>query len=120
MRRIDLQIAETEAAGAAAVSAIEAESEESAREWKAMEASHELAAVRWSDGDSPALVGVDVVRGLTRPALTWLFVALVGGIYFTLGADESGLRASIVDTILYLASTTVLWWFGARQVGTRR
>lgn len=120
MRRIDLEIAEREAAGAAAVAAIEAESEESAREWKALEASHETAAVRWSDGDSPALVWVDVVRGLTRPALTWLFLALVAVIYFTLGADEAEIRASIVDTVLYLSSTCVLWWFGARQVGRPR
>ena len=117
LRRIDREIAESEAAAAAHVAAIEAESEESGRAWAALEASHQSSTVRWSDGDSPWLVVVDVVRGLTRPFLTWTFLALTGAIYFTLG--DWSLREGIIDTVLYLTSTCVLWWFGARQVGRK-
>ena len=64
---------------------------------------------------------VDFVRGMTRPALTWGFVALTGAIYFTMGdadavVDGTAVKARIVDTVLYLTTTCVLWWFGARQI----
>jgi len=78
---------------------------------------------RWSRGDSKWLVFVDVVRGLTRPGLTFLFVGLVGVIYFTLGGSDMeilDIRPRIIDTVLYLATACVLWWFGARQIAKRR
>ena len=66
---------------------------------------------------------VDFVRGMTRPLLTWGLVALVGAIYFLLGAVDvaaADLRPRIVDTVLYLATAAVLWWFGQRQIEKRR
>ena len=66
---------------------------------------------------------VDVVRGLTRPALTWSLFALVGAIYFLLGASDLAavsLRPRIVETVLYLFTAAMLWWFGARQIEKRR
>lgn len=121
LRRIDIEIARVEAERAERVAAVEAESEESARAWSAMEASHRAAGERWSSGDSGWLVLVDVVRGLIRPALTLGLVGLVGCIYFVgaagEGFDAAAVRARIVDTVLYLASTCVLWWFGSRAQG---
>ena len=66
---------------------------------------------------------VDAVRGLTRPALTWSLFALVGAIYFLLGAADIttvGLRPRIVETVLYLFTAAMLWWFGSRQIEKRR
>lgn len=119
LRRLDMELVRVEAEVAERVAAREAESAESAAAWAALEASHKEAGRRWSRGDSGWIVFVDVVRGLTRPGLTLAFVAFVGAIYFTLGTsdtDASGLRPRIVETVLYLATTCVLWWFGARQV----
>ncbi len=119
LRRLDLQIAQTEAASAEKVAAIEAEAERDQAEWSALEASYKEAAKRWSRGDSRWIVFVDVVRGLTRPWLTNFFVFLTGAIYFTLAAGDASLRGRIVETVLYLATTCVLWWFGSRQIAKR-
>ena len=116
LRETDLRIVRAEAESAERIAAVEAESVETAAAWSALEGSYEEAGRRWSRGDSGWIVFVDVVRGLTRPGLTWSFVALTGYVYFFLGATEATLRGRIVETILYLTTTTVTWWFGARQL----
>ncbi len=123
LRRLDMEMARVEAASVAHAAAIAAEDARDAAAWRAVEASHRHAGRRWSRGDSAWLVTVDVVRGLLRPVLTVGFIALVGVIYFNLGASEMeilDIRPRIIDTVLYLATTCVLWWFGARAVDKRR
>lgn len=120
LRRLDMEIAQAEAASAERAAAVEAESERERAAWSALEASYREAARRWSRGDSGWLVFVDVVRGLTRPAGAWAFFAITGLIYFTLGAEDAGLRGRIVDTVLYLTTTAWLWWYGARQLAKQR
>ncbi len=122
LRRLDMEMARAEAASAERVAAVEAESARDQAAWSALEASYKEASRRWSRGDSKWLVFVDVVRGLTRPGLTFMFVGLVGTIYFTLGGSDMetiDIRPRIIDTVLYLATTCVLWWFGARQLAKR-
>ncbi|MDE0387444.1 MAG: hypothetical protein OXI75_01985 [Rhodospirillales bacterium] len=124
LRRLDIELAKAEAEGAAAHAAIEAQATREKAEWEAMEASYREAARRWSrPGEGWAMQLVDVVRGLTRPALTWSLFALVGAIYFLLGASDLAavsLRPRIVETVLYLFTAAILWWFGARQIEKRR
>ena len=124
LRRLDIELAKAEAEGALARAAIEAEAERERAEWEALEASYRTAARRWSrPGEGWAMQLVDAVRGLTRPALTWSLFALVGAIYFLLGASEfttEPLRPRIVETVLYLFTAAILWWFGARQIEKRR
>ena len=120
LRRLDLEIMTAEAASAERIAAVERETEETRAGHAALAASYQAATTRMSRGDSRWLVAVDVVRGLTRPALTWAFVVLTGAMYFTAGTLRTDLGAQIVDTTLYLATTCVLWWFGARHVGRRR
>ena len=124
LRRLDIELAKAEAEGAAAHAAIEAQATRERAEWEAMEASYREAARRWSKpGEGWAMQLVDVVRGLTRPALTWSLFALVGVIYFLLGASDLAavsLRPRIVETVLYLFTAAMLWWFGARQIEKRR
>ena len=119
LRRVEMEMMSTEAQSAERIAAIERESEQMRAEHAALEASYRAATTRMSTGDSRWLVAVDVIRGLTRPVLTLLLVTLVGVIYFTL-SPEHGLEGQIIDTVLYLATTCVLWWFGARHVGRRR
>ena len=124
LRRLDIELAKAEAAGAAAHAAFEAESTRERAEWEALEASYREASRRWSrPGEGWSMQFVDVVRGLTRPALTWSLFALVGAIYFLLAASDlsaASLRPRIVETVLYLFTAAVLWWFGARQIEKRR
>ena len=120
LRRLDIELANTEAASAERKVAIEAEAERDKAEWDALKASYHEAKTRWSSGESGWIVAVDVVRGLTRPALTWAFLALTAGIYFTLAANDAAMRGRIVETVLYLTTTCVLWWFGGRQLAKRQ
>lgn len=119
LRRIEMEMLSAEAASAERVAAIERETEVSKADAAALAASYRSATDRMSRGDSRWLVAVDVLRGLTRPVLTWVFVALVGAMYFT-SAATGGVREQIVETVLYLATTCVLWWFGARHLARRR
>ena len=122
LRRVDMELAGIEAAGAEKVAALELEGEKAQAELAAFQESYREAARRWSRPEDGMLMQfVDFVRGMTRPALTWGFVALTGTIYFTLGdadavVDGVAVKARIVDTVLYLTTTCVLWWFGARQI----
>lgn len=120
LRRLDLEMLAAEAASAERVAAVERETEQTRAEHAALEASYRAATTRMSRGDSRWLAAVDVVRGLTRPVLTWVFVALVGWMYFSAVTLRIEVREQIVDTALYLTTTCVLWWFGARHVGHRR
>ena len=124
LRRLDIELAKAEAEGAAAQAAIEARAQRERAEWEALEASYREAGRRWSrPGEGMLMQVVDAVRGLTRPALTWSLFALVGAIYFLLGAADIttvGLRPRIVETVLYLFTAAMLWWFGSRQIEKRR
>ena len=92
-------------------------------EWGAMAASYREAGSRWSrPGEGVLMQLVDFVRGMTRPVLTWGLVGLVGAIYFMLAASDkhaAALQPRIVETVLYLATASVLWWFGQRQIEKR-
>ena len=124
LRRLDIELAKAEAEGAAAHATIEAQATRERAEWEALEASYREASRRWSrPGEGRLMQFVDAVRGLTRPLLTWSLFALVGAIYFLLGASDLGavgLRPRIVETVLYLFTAAMLWWFGSRQIEKRR
>lgn len=72
------------------------------------------------------MVTVDFSRGMVRPASTALFSIMTFVIYFSLKhqinsvpnlSDEViKLFGQTVTMILYLASTTLCWWFGARGI----
>lgn len=70
---------------------------------------------------------VDSVRGLIRPVLTIYLVILAtvmfnwakaiaspGSVVAADVAKSAELVKTIVDTLLYLATTCVVWWFGVR------
>lgn len=124
LRRLDIELAQAEAGSAERVAAIEAEGARDRAELEAMEASYREASSRMSrPGEGGLMKFVDFVRGMTRPVLTWGLVALVGVIYFTLSAGEltpESVKPRIIETILYLATAAVLWWFGQRQIEKRR
>ena len=54
---------------------------------------------------------VAAVRGLTRPALTFLLWAIATVIY--LGGDASA-QSQVTETATFAATAATLWWFGDR------
>ena len=73
-----------------------------------------------------AMGGVDLIRGLTRPALTAYLVVIAHLMYMDLyillaergqaltGTEMQALVLQVITTMLYLATTAVVWWFGSR------
>ena len=55
---------------------------------------------------------VDLLR-LVRPVLTFALIILVGILYFNAVPDG---RATIEASVIYMASSSVLWWFGDRAL----
>jgi len=111
MIQAERETLQLEIAGRERVAEIESES---ARDISASESFRESLRAdiaRYSSGDSPWLVGVDVVRGLVRPVLTLGLVAFTAWIYAT--APES-MEDQVTSTVLYVCTAAVLWWFGTR------
>ena len=109
LRAIDMEMVKLEAATVDR----QAEAEAEIAEAQALRESYREAAARWSrPDDGMAMKAIDVVRGLTRPGLTWYFVILLTVIYFTVATIA--LRETMITVLLYLTTTCVLWWFGAR------
>lgn len=71
------------------------------------------------------MVILDFLRGIVRPALTVYLCALTTYIWWQVralirhedlsGAEILSLWRLVVETILYLTTTVVLWWFGTRN-----
>jgi len=114
LRRLDIELAKTEAAGAERAAVIEAESDERTAEWDAMRESIRDAGREWTTDGHWLLVWTEALRRMTRPGLTLLFVALTGAIYFTIADGE--IQARVVNTVLYLATASTVWWFGGRLI----
>ncbi|KUJ73915.1 hypothetical protein AVO42_00395 [Thiomicrospira sp. XS5] len=70
---------------------------------------------------------VDAIRGLMRPVLTLYFAILMALIAYQLfmlndqfigTATASYLLKDLVNAAIFLATTSVTWWFGSRPVRT--
>jgi hypothetical protein len=60
---------------------------------------------------------VDTLR-MVRPVLTLFLLTLVGGIYFT--TDDFAMKAGVIESVLFMASSAVTWWFGDRSLKGRK
>ena len=77
-----------------------------------------------SEKQNWAMVGLDVLRGVVRPGLTLYLCILTTILYVKaqrmvpngISPDQAlGLVNEIINTILYLTTTCILWWFGTRN-----
>jgi len=59
-----------------------------------------------------SLFVINILR-LVRPVLTFTLILLVGILYFQ--ADVGG-KATIEASVIFMASTATLWWFGERSL----
>lgn len=119
------KVAATEAAGAEAVSANQAFAQSLLKEPERYSKAESLPDNWWGWFLHGALVLLDVIRGLVRPALTVYLCWVTTSIWFEVrhlanAEDLSteqvvGVLTLVVDTILYLTTTCVTWWFGTRN-----
>ena len=56
-------------------------------------------------------VGVDALRAITRPALTWIGVFLLASVYCAATPDQ---QATMQDEVQFGCWTMIFWFFGAR------
>ena len=59
---------------------------------------------------------VDLLR-LVRPVLTLLLLILCGVFYFS---SDAGGKATIEASIIFMASSATLWWFGDRAMQRKK
>ena len=112
MREIDLREMSIEAEFASDSSRMDLRIEQERGQAAGFEASQNVSVVKWASGDLTRVqnwfyVCIDLLRGLMRPTIT--LACLAAAFY----VSTESLQDSR-ETILYLATTTVLWWFGTR------
>jgi len=61
---------------------------------------------------------VVAILRLVRPVLTTMLIIMVWYFYGT--NTDLGTRAEIMSSVIYMASTAVLWWFGDRAMRSKR
>lgn len=125
-----VQVADREADAAVAVAQRELDGTMATADAEALKASFANDSRRWSNnGMSGWFTLVDVLRGIIRPGATiyllvlmtmiayYLFTAMdaIGINQFASAMELFALFEKVVLMILYLGSTALLWWFGARS-----
>lgn len=135
MRKVDVEIVEREAQARVQVADIDAQAREAVADTQAFAASYQLEPQRYSDSgkisskQSWIFVFLDFIRGIVRPGLTIYLCVVTTAMYvhaislaeregFAMTGDQAyTLVQRIVETVLYLSTTCLLWWFGVRNRG---
>jgi len=131
MKDKDAAIMAQEWASRTQIAGTEADAAKDVAQSNAFAESLKSQAVRYSEGKQtgPFLTGclvlLDVFNGAVRPALTVYLCALTTYIWFQVRellkhesltpAEALGLWTLVIETILYLTTTCVLWHFGTRN-----
>lgn len=133
MRKVDAELMAQEFAARVKVAETEAAGREAVADAEAFKTALTNEPKRYSDADKVtvgqnwAFVVLDLIRGSVRPLLTVYLCAITTMVYMqaraligpggaAIPADEAvGLLRLIVNTVLYLTSSAVLFWFGTRQ-----
>jgi len=129
MKKADAQLMAQEWAARTQVAQIEADGRESVADAQAFAASFNEPSrysedVKPSPGQAWMLVTLDFIRGFVRPGLTVYLCVLTTLIYLHarsllgagISADQAvGIVKDVIDTVLYLSTTCLLWWFGVRN-----
>ena len=84
-------------------------------EMKADEAENEMqiASYTHDTGAGTASLFVINILRLIRPILTFSLIGLLGILYFQ---SDAGGKATIEASVIFMASSSVLWWFGDRAL----
>lgn len=134
MRKADADILAQEWAARTKIADIEAGARVEAADAAAFAESFKMEPQRYSEGFKPsgwqagALILLDCLRGAVRPVLTLYLCGITTVVYLQARAlldgqamsPEQALKVtgSVIDTILFLTTTAVTWYYGSR-VGQR-
>lgn len=133
LRKVDAEIMAQEWAARTQVASVEAEGRSDVADSQAFAASF-TEPMRYAEGIKATraqgwlLVLLDFFRGIVRPGLTIYLCVLTTLIYLhcrellavpdLLAPTEAiDLLRLVINTVLYLTTTAVLWWFGTRNRG---
>jgi len=111
LRKVDAEIMAQEWAARTKVAEIETASEDFKASFNEPELYSEH--VKPTKQQGWLLIFVDFLRGIVRPFLTLYLCAVTTVMY--LRTDGGTINPqSVVDTVLFLTTTAVCWWFGSR------
>lgn len=133
MRKADAEIMKEEWAARTKVAEVEGAAKVDVADAAAFSASFNEPA-RYSQGDLSTkqnwlMVALDFIRGIVRPGLTVYLCAITTILYIKaqnlvpseIPVDRAvNMVQEITNTIMYLTSTCVLWWFGTRNKGKKK
>jgi len=126
MEELSQQAIELENEGALAIADRKATAAEQVARSQAQTASYGADRATYAIGthaDNGWLIAVDVLRGIIRPLLTLYCAAILTMLLIyiehTIGPGTQaeligGILQQLVNGILYICSTVLLWWFGSR------
>jgi hypothetical protein len=129
LKELDSKIMAQEWAARTQVAQVTADAQVESEDAKAFAASLTSEPQRYAQGSLTSnqnwlMVLLDSFRGIIRPGLTLYLAALTTMIYLQAHAllgssplttdQATGLVTKIIDTVLYLTTTCVLFWFGSR------
>lgn len=129
LRKLDAEITQAEWSQRAKVAEIETTGKVEAADSEAFRASMQMEPQRYfsgkgTKGQNWLLILLDFLRGIIRPGLTIYLCVLTTMVYvharnvlnaeFLSPEEASRVLSEIINTILYLSTTAILWWFGSR------
>jgi hypothetical protein len=126
-RKLDIEQTKQEWASRTQIAEITTAGEVDKADAEALEKSYELEPQQYSEkslltrAQNWLFVLVDTFRALIRPSITVYLCVIVTLIYVqtrglitTNQTDSFALLEKLVNTILYVTTSVVLWWFGSR------
>lgn len=134
MKKAEAAIMAQEWAARTQVAKIETEGASDVQDSKGFAASFSTEPQRYSQGSLSEkqnwlMVFLDFMRGIIRPGLTLYLCAIATMLYINarkmvpnmVPVDETlAMVRQITDTLLYLFTTCVCWWFGSRGDGKKK
>lgn len=126
-RKLDIQMQAAEWASRTQIAEITTQGETDKADADTLKAAYATEPQQYSEksllthGQEWLMVALDFLRGIIRPGLTLYLCGITTMIYMqtrglitTNQSDSFALLQRLVDTILYLTTSCVLFWFGSR------
>jgi hypothetical protein len=131
-RKLDIEMQKQEWASRTQIAQITTAGEVDKADAETLAASYQLEPQQYSEksllshGQEWVMVLLDAIRAIIRPGLTIYLCVLTSLIYFqtrgliqTNQGDSFALLEKLVNTILYLFTTIVCWYFGTRNKNSK-
>lgn len=131
-RKLDIEMQKQEWASRTQIAEITTAGEVDKADAETLAASYQMEPEQYSEktllthAQNWLFVIVDTLKALIRPSLTIYLCIITSLIYFqtrglinTNQGDSFALLEKLVNTILYVTTTCILWWFGSRNSNSK-